>query len=109
MDNLQELEPHDWKTILSTAALLLTLFKVAKAVYTLKYSQAAKACKGKKIHNREKANCIIKYKKEALDKQIQSLESNKGQCTKTKDPRKCATKVQSKILELKKKKSLLGR
>ena len=94
--------PHI-RTAIGVAGLLLTIFKVGTATYNLYYSKAAKACKGKKVINREKANCIIKYKREALTKQIQSITSNLNRCSKTKDSKRCTDEIKAKVLKLQKK------
>lgn len=79
------------------AALADQAYKVAR----LSWSKAHRACL--KYDGNAKQQCVAKYKKAAILKQIQVLSSGKSKCNKSKEPDKCRKLIDSKISKLKEK------
>jgi len=82
-------------------ALVAAATAISYGVYKDYLSKAAKACKGKS--GLEKQECMVKYKKKALQKRIEVLKKGLIDCKKTNKPDKCKKKVQDQINREKKK------
>lgn len=82
-----------------TAAATLTgtlLAKRAGEFVKRRYIDAeARACKGKS--GKERTQCIEKLHNKKIDDHIAALRKAKAQCAKTKNPEKCAKKIDKEI------------
>ena len=90
-------------TVVATLVIL-----VSYKLYKTYLSKAAKACKGQATSELKKI-CLKKYKIEALKSQIKELTTGKSACKETKNPAKCAAKVDSKIHSIQVKLQKLSR
>lgn len=77
-----------------TGALIGTIWKQY-------LTKAARACRG--LSGLEKKSCMVKFKRQAVKKQISVAASNKSKCAKTKNPGICSNKLDGKIRKLKAK------
>ena len=100
------IEQQDQMGLGTAVAILAAPFVVAAAIITASamtykniLSKAARACKRKS--GSEKTECMKKFKKDALESQINALKSGMTKCSKSKDPTKCRKKVIKKIDDLK--------
>jgi len=87
--------------LVSTVAIVALALKAAHIVYKEWLSKSARACKGKT--GAEKQQCEYKFKVKSIQAQMAALNKGKSKCKQTKDPKKCALKIDSKILKLKAK------
>jgi hypothetical protein len=78
------------------AALILT---VSFKVYKRYLSKAARFCSKKE--GTDKSACMIKFKREAMQKRILMLRAGKDSCKFSKDPAKCNFKIDKKINKIK--------
>ena len=85
---------------IAATALAALIILVSYKVYKLYLSKAARACSNQGTKELKK-KCIKKYKIEALKAQIKDLTSAKTGCKETKNPQKCAAKVDQKINSIK--------
>jgi cell pole-organizing protein PopZ len=85
--------------IIGATAAAAAAIAAAYAVYKNYMSKAARACKG--AENKEA--CKAKFRQQAVKAQIQTLQSQKARCKQTKNPEKCASKIDAKINKLKTK------
>jgi hypothetical protein len=88
---------------IAAVALIALISYLSYKVYKAKFSQAAKACSGKK--GPEKKQCMSQFKKQALMAQAQDMQKASSACAKTKDPAKCKAGIQAKIRKLQMKAS----
>lgn len=79
---------------ISGAALAALVVFGAYQAYKRYFSQAAKACAGKK--GSEKAACMSAYKAKAKQAQAKVLRKGLASCAKSKDPAKCRAAIQAK-------------
>jgi len=85
-----------------TAAFVAALvIKGAYKIYKKYLTKIGRECY-KYIGNR-RVDCITKFKQEALKAQINTLNKGKSNCNKSKQPKKCVEKIDSKIQKLKEK------
>jgi peptidoglycan hydrolase CwlO-like protein len=79
-------------------ALAGAIATVAYKVYKAKFSKAAKACVQYK--GIEKQECMLKFKKQALQTKVQVLQKGASKlCAKNKNPGECRARIQAKIAE----------
>lgn len=81
---------------LSVSVIALTATVASVVIYKKFFSQAARACKDSKGIEKEK--CITRYKIAGYEAAIKSLTKDLSDCSQTKDPYKCKSKIQDKIL-----------
>lgn len=77
------------------AAIIVTSIKIYRHIF----KKAGKACKD--LKGESKSKCIIRYKINAVRMQTNALNKGKSICKKSKDPRKCVSKIDVKITKLK--------
>jgi len=83
------------------AVLAALIARYAYQKYKDTYSKAAKACSKKT--GAAKQECMLKFRKDAIKKQIATLNSERSKCKKSKDPAKCQALLKKKADKLKKK------
>ena len=86
--------------MLTATLLAYTGFALGK-IWKQYLSKAARECKG--LVGLEKKSCMIKFKRQAVKKQLSAASSGKSKCAKTKDPVVCKRKLDGKIRKLKAK------
>lgn len=84
-----------------TATLLAYTGYALGTIWKQYLSKAARECKG--FTGLEKKSCMVKFKKQAVKKQLTAVSSGKSKCAKTKDPVVCKRKLDLKIRKLKAK------
>jgi len=82
---------------IAVAAILYAAYRIYKAYFT----KAAQYCKGKKGYDKDQ--CMEKFKKDAIQAQINNLRNGINQCNKSSKPQLCRQKIQDKINRLQKK------
>jgi hypothetical protein len=85
--------------IIGAGALAALAIKGGVKAFKRYLTKAGRACAG--LDGVHKEQCLRKYRIEATKSQIAMLEKNKQICGKTKDPHKCAQKIQKHIDQLK--------
>lgn len=86
---------------ISAAVLAAYVGTVAGTIWKQYLSKAGRACKG--LKGLEKKSCMVKFKRQAVKKQLSVATSSKSKCAKTKDPVVCKRKLDNKIRKLKAK------
>ena len=71
----------------------IALGVAANYVYKRYFSESAKACKNASDFKA----CVVKYKKQAIQKTLQRLKQEKSQCSKTSKPEKCNARLNKEI------------
>lgn len=82
-------------------ALVSIASAVSYKIYKQYLTKAAKACKDKK--GLAKEECMTKFKREGLKKQLNILQKGLVDCKNTKDPKLCQEKMKKKIDGIKNK------
>ena len=86
---------------MSGTALAAMAAIVSYKIYQSFLSKAARSCKGQK--GIAKKQCMIQYKKQGKQKQIEGLKKMLTDCSRTDNPNKCREKINSKITKVKSK------
>ena len=84
--------------VLATGVAVSAILSLAYQYYRAHYTKVGKKCSGYRGVTKQK--CEAKARLEALNKSISKLKSLKNKCKKTKDPKKCRSKVDEKIDKL---------
>ena len=84
-------------TTVLVAAALYGAYKIYKRFFT----KAGKMCAS--YSGEEKEKCINKFKKLAIQKQIQELQKSQSKCSESNNPLKCKKAIEEKIKKLKEK------
>jgi hypothetical protein len=82
---------------ITAAALLIT---AAAKVYNRFISVAGRKCQDYK-GGISRELCLVTVKTEAVKKQMEQLSKVKSACSKSKDPKKCSSKIESRLAKLK--------
>ena len=90
------------------AVLIASAAAIGKVAYHTIYSKASRECS--KVPAMERAECLITYKKRALERKMEEYNRLEGRCSNTNDPENCnqmfrreKKKIAAKILRLKRK------
>jgi len=86
-------------------ALLAAGAAASHEIYKRYLSQAARSCSGK--NGMDKRNCMVAFRKKALQGKIVMLQKVSGNCTKTKNPGRCKKKFEAKIKKIRYRISIL--
>jgi hypothetical protein len=83
--------------VIKAGVIAAAVIAAGVLAYKKYLSKAARTCQGRT----DKEKCMAKYKQDAIKAQMKILSSNKSKCSKTKNPAKCAAKIDQKISSLK--------
>jgi len=85
-------------TTIGVAALVGVAGYLSYKAYQRYFSKAGQACSNKS--GAEKNDCIIQFKRKAINERIKVLQKSIGMCKKSSNPIKCRHEIQQKIIKL---------
>jgi len=91
--------------IIGVTSLVAAGAAASHAVYKRYMTKAARSCSGKKGMDRR--NCVVAFRKKALQAKVSALQSISGKCSQTKNPSSCKKKYDAKIKKIRYKISIL--
>jgi len=104
----KEIALREEPVITTVAVLIASAAAVGKVAYHTVFSKASKECAS--VPALERPECLIMYKKRALERKMNEFDRVGSRCSQTSDPERCRTmfikakkKISNKILRLKRK------
>ena len=86
------------KTNIGVAALVAATIYAGYKTFQRYFSQAARACAGKK--GDERAMCVKGFKAKAIQAQMATIRQGMSSCANSKNPEKCKQTINSKLVSL---------